>query len=67
MKKVLLAAAVCLSLTNNVHGQQGHELVDGVVSKFQQYFNAGQTDSLYSMMSPRIQQLMPLDKTKAMM
>ena len=67
MKKVLLAAAVCLSLTNNVHGQQGHELVDGVVSKFQQYFNAGQTDSLYAMMSPRIQQLMPIDKTKAMM
>ncbi len=66
MKKIIVSFLVACSVAGTVCGQE-HKDVDAVVGRFQQYFNADQTDSLYTMMSGRIQQLMPLEKTKAMM
>ncbi|PQJ09468.1 hypothetical protein CJD36_019705 [Flavipsychrobacter stenotrophus] len=66
MKKIIVSFFVACSVAGTVCAQE-HKDVDAVVGKFQQYFNSDHTDSLYAMLSTRIQQLMPLEKTKAMM
>ena len=66
MKKVVLILIVVC--TNFCSAQtQAHTNLDAVVGKFQQFFNTDQTDSLYGLLSPRIQQLMPLEKVKSSM
>lgn len=66
MKKVFLSV-ITFCCFAGVACAQGHEALDAVVGQFQHFYNAGQTDSLYGIMSARIQQLMPLDKTRTML
>lgn len=57
---------VVLCLTMLAYAQD-HSKLDNVVQRVQQYYNAEQNDSMFNLFGPRIQQLLPMDKTIATM
>ncbi len=66
MRRFTFAFTLCLLLAT-VASAQDHTKVDAMVSRFQRYYNGKQNDSIYNMLSKRIQQLMPLDKVATTM
>ncbi len=65
MKKLIAGLALLLAAVSAGYGQD-HSRTDYAVKQFQKYYNAKQPDSLFSQMSPRIKQLIPLDKVREM-
>ena len=61
MKKVLLAIVILLSAPLFTLGQVRVN-IDGIVGRFQQFFNNRQYDSIFVMLSARSQTLLPADK-----
>ena len=58
---IVLFAGFVISAT-----AQDHRKADYAVKQFQKFYNTKQADSLFNLMSPRIKQLMPLEKVKEM-
>lgn len=65
MKKLIAALAFLLAAVSVGYGQD-HSRTDYAVKQFQKYYNSKQPDSLFNQLSPRIKQLMPLDKVRDM-
>ncbi len=61
---ILLVLALATPLLSHAQAQTG---IDGVIGRFQQFYNNTQYDSIFSMLSPRSQAIMPQDKIKAAM
>jgi pimeloyl-ACP methyl ester carboxylesterase len=65
MKKLIAGLVLLLAAISVGYGQD-HSRTDYAVRQFQKYYNGKQPDSLFSQLSPRIKQLMPLDKVRDM-
>lgn len=69
MKKLLLLLSVCLMLAVGGCAKQpkAPENYEAAAVKFEQYFNAGQYDSLFGMFSDTLKQALPLESLEAAM
>lgn len=60
-KYIFLFFTVFLIAPSCSYGQD-HAQVDKAIDRFRKFYNEKQTDSLYSIMAPRVKQLLPKDK-----
>lgn len=67
MKKHLSLFIALTLLFVGTSNAQSHEKIDITVNKFQTLYNNNKVEDIFGMFSPRIQSLMPLDKTKDVM
>ena len=67
MKKSLLLSLFLLGIAPVFVQAQVKNDLDAAVGRFQQFYNHKQYDSIFNMLSTRIQQLLPLDKIGAAM
>ena len=67
MKKILVAFLLSATLFPLLSEAQDRSVLDAAVVRFRTFYNNQQTDSIFNMLSGRIQGLMTQDKTKEMM